>query len=86
MSKGVTTTTRAQKVQWPEQQSKIWLRNATAANLTAAQKYVGTDIQLTRAFGEQPPPYKIVGVRLDSLNRLVADLVLVKVEENGSVA
>jgi len=67
---------RATEQAWPEEQSKIWKRNATAADLALAQKEVGKTIQFKRAFGDQPPPYRIVDVRLDSLNRLIADLVL----------
>jgi hypothetical protein len=71
---GVITTIRGRAKEWPEQQSKIWKRNATAADLQAGLQHIGETVQFTRAFGDQPPPYRIVGVRLDQLNRLIADL------------
>lgn len=78
MSRGNTTTIRGRAVEWPEQQSKIWKYNATAADLAAAQRHIGKTVQFTRKHGEQPPRYKIASVRVDALNRLIADLVLEK--------
>ena len=76
--RGVITTTRGKTMKWPEQQSKIGKRNASAADLEQARAAIGSQVQLTRAYGSQPPPYTIADVRLDGLNRLIVDLVLIK--------
>lgn len=76
MPRGVTETTRGEAY-YPKEQSTIGKRNATEQDLAVAQKhYVGKHIKLTPKNDQQnPPPYRCVGVRLDSLRRLIFDLV-----------
>lgn len=78
MARGITETTRG-SAHYPAEQSFIAKRNATEEELGKAQDlYVGKIVNLNpQSDKQQPPPYRCAGVRLDSLKRLIFDLVKV---------
>lgn len=76
MARGITETTRG-SAHYPAEQSFIAKRNATEENLRLAQDlYVGKIVNPNLQSDQQrPPQYRCAGVRLDSLKRLIFDLV-----------
>lgn len=81
MARGVTETTRG-SAHYPQEQSIIAKRNATESDLQAAkERYVGKLVKpQPKEDGQSPPPYRCAEVRLDTLKRLIFDLVK---EERG---
>jgi len=77
---GITTTTRAYAKKWPDQQSTIVKRHATVADLERARSAIGNLVQLSLVPDTPPLTYRIADVRLDSLFRLIVDLVQVEVQ------
>lgn len=74
--RGITETTRGSG-HYPVKQSIIAKRNATEADLLAAQRrYTGQLVNpRPQHKDQQPPDYRCAGVRLDSTRRLIFDLV-----------
>jgi hypothetical protein len=81
MTRGITETVRGQEKDWPEQRSQIGKRNASEADLSTARNAIGKTLRVNGHTGKPSPLYRIADVRLDSLNRLIVDLVLVESEE-----
>ncbi|MGH2482355.1 MAG: hypothetical protein ACRDHW_22130, partial [Ktedonobacteraceae bacterium] len=74
--RGMTTTTRGSS-HYPTEQSIIVKRNATEADLLAAQQqYVGKIVKLApQSELQNPPVYRCAAIRLDNLKRLIFDLL-----------
>lgn len=75
MTRGITETVRGQEKDWSEQRSQIGKRNASEADLLTARKAIGKTLRVNGPTGPSPL-YRIADVKLDSLNRLIVDLVL----------
>lgn len=75
---GITTTTRAYAKKSPDQQSLIAKRHATVSDLERACGAIGTQVQLSLVADTPRLTYRIADVRLDTLQRLIVDLVQVE--------
>jgi len=71
-----TTTDPGVTAKYPREQSLLIKRRASERDLEQAQRLIGTIVPLRpQSPAQRPPAYRCTGVRLDSLHRLIIDVV-----------